>query len=209
MLQVIESDTDVADVGDTWRARVFVTDNNGLGAAPDSITCTVTKPDTTTAAATVTAQTVVGLYLVTFPLATAGRYTQVGTITSALFGGDVWQLEITARAAGVALPVLADVRGYLDRGGQTVSARWQDAELQAVLDSETAHQRAKCRQQSSYPKDLRDALLRRVQVALAYSTLPLAMSQGDAEAPPQRLGGVDRDPEVRRLEAPYRRLVMG
>ena len=58
-----------------------------------------------------------------------------------------------------------------------------------------------------YPKDLRQALLRRVQRNLALRALPLAVLQGDAEAGSTILPG--KDLEVRRLEGPFRRLLVG
>ena len=54
---------------------------------------------------------------------------------------------------------------------------------------------------------LDEALKRRVQRNLAMRALPLAIQAGDAETAPVRLGS--SDPEVRRLEARYRRRVVG
>jgi hypothetical protein len=59
-----------------------------------------------------------------------------------------------------------------------------------------------------WPSDLVEALCRRVARNLAMRALPLAvqMSNTDMGAVATRLGS--SDPEVRRLEAPYRRLVV-
>lgn len=95
-----------------------------------------------------------------------------------------------------------DGLGYLGRNSAP------DADVQDALDAETAAQAARCRVDDPAPPDLDQALKRRVACNLARRGLPLAVLQGDAES-----GRTDfvpgRDPEVRRLEAPYRRLVMG
>lgn len=77
-------------------------------------------------------------------------------------------------------------------------------EVEAVLAAEVADQASRCRV-VPYAAPLAEALYRRVQRALAMRNLPLGV-QMDAE------GGIrvgSNDPEVRRLEAPYRRLVVG
>jgi hypothetical protein len=79
--------------------------------------------------------------------------------------------------------------------------------LQSVLDAETAAQSARCRVSDPSPADLDEALKRRVARNLEMRKIPLAVPQGDAEAGPVFVPGTD--PEVRRLEAPYRRLVIG
>lgn len=55
--------------------------------------------------------------------------------------------------------------------------------------------------------DLIEALKRRVQRNLAMRPLPLAIVQDGGDTQAVRLGG--RDPEVTRLEAPYRRRTVG
>lgn len=82
-----------------------------------------------------------------------------------------------------------------------------DATIQGAIDAETSAQAGKCRIADPVPADLDEALKRRVVRNLAMRKLPLAMAQGDADSGPIMLPG--NDPEVRRLEAPYRKLVMG
>lgn len=94
-----------------------------------------------------------------------------------------------------------DVKEYL------VDYSWNDDEIQCALDAEEAAQRSKCTIPDPVPVDLEEALKRRVQRNLAMRRLPLAVLQGDAEGGSMVLPG--RDPEVRRLEAPYPRLVVG
>lgn len=91
-------------------------------------------------------------------------------------------------------PSLADVS--LALGGRDVP--------QEVYDAEVADQASRCRV-DPYNAALGAALIRRVSRAIAMRNLPLAVLQDDVGA--TRLGSAD--PEVRRLEAPYRRLVIG
>lgn len=91
-------------------------------------------------------------------------------------------------------PSLADVSTAL--GGRDIP--------QEVYDAEVADQASRCRV-DPYNAALGAALIRRVSRAIAMRNLPLAVLQDDAGA--TRLGSAD--PEVRRLEAPYRRLVIG
>jgi hypothetical protein len=98
------------------------------------------------------------------------------------------------------MPALGDVKGYL---GDTST---NDEVLQDALDAETAAQMGVCTLPAVYPLDLREALLRRVARNLALRGIPLAVLQGDAETGNLTLPG--RDPEVRRLEAPHRKVVV-
>lgn len=98
----------------------------------------------------------------------------------------------------------ADVIEYL--GGES-AVSWSTAEIQSALDAEAAAQSRHCRIPDPVPADLEEALKRRVQCNLARRGLPLAVLQGDAEAGSLLPPG--RDPEVRRLEGPWRRLVIG
>jgi hypothetical protein len=100
------------------------------------------------------------------------------------------------------LPTYADVTDYI---GGTLG-RFDDNDIQDALDAETEAQAAVCRT-TPYTYSLRQALLRRISRALAMKRLPLSMTQGDAEGANQIVPG--RDPEVRRLEAPYRKLKVG
>lgn len=87
-----------------------------------------------------------------------------------------------------------------------------DEELQGALDAETAAQAARCRlpdpvSADPVSADLDEALKRRCARNLAMRRIPLAVPQGDAESGPTIIPG--NDPEVRRLEAPYRKRKVG
>lgn len=106
----------------------------------------------------------------------------------------------------MAVPTLAEVRSRL----KLTVDRIPDDELQDVLDAEVALQAKVCTipadptdpPSDAYPAALRAAVFRRVARALAMKGIPLAVLQGDAENGTTYLPS--NDPEVRRLERPYR-----
>lgn len=96
------------------------------------------------------------------------------------------------------VPTFPEVKSYLG----TSSA--SDAAVRLALEAETATQARVCRV-DPYSADLGNALMRRVARNLAMKNVPLGVQMDELGA--VRLGSTD--PEVRRLEAPYRRLVIG
>lgn len=186
-------------VGGLWVIEVVYRDLDGyLASATPAVV--VTLPAGSTASPTFETVTT-GHYRATYTVGTAGRY--VARVTTSTDAVD-FAAYVTATTAGTGMPTVADVYEYLGGDG---SQSWTDAERQDALDAEAAAQRAVCRVPAVYPDDLRQALLRRVARNLAMRELPLAVPQGDAEGGPTILPG--RDPEVRRLEAPHRKLVIG
>lgn len=103
-------------------------------------------------------------------------------------------------------PDVEDATAYLGPSG----ASWDEETISDALAAETAAQRGNCRVPADpalLPDDLREALLRRVAANLARRQLgPLPGLQGDAEVSTVVPA---RDPEVRRLEGPWRKLVFG
>lgn len=102
-----------------------------------------------------------------------------------------------------------DVREYVkDEGNES----WTDEDLEYTLNSEYSQQQAKCRagfftDTTTYTEDLRQALLRRCQRALALRPIALNAQvgpEGDVRVIPRTF-----DPEINRLEAPYRSLPVG
>jgi hypothetical protein len=100
--------------------------------------------------------------------------------------------------------IATTIRDYL---GTEVS--WSDAAISDAVAAESAAQAAVCRIPDDYPSDLMEALCRRVAHNLAVRALPLGVQATitDAAALNTYVGGTDA--EVRRLEAPYRKLVIG
>lgn len=102
----------------------------------------------------------------------------------------------------MAVPTLPDVKAYM---GQTATS-YPDASLVSALAAETAAQGRVCRVESAnYPADLAEALLRRVVRNLAMRRLPLGVMADEMGS--TRLGS--SDPEVRRLESPFRKRFVG
>ena len=98
---------------------------------------------------------------------------------------------------------LADVTAYL---GADAASQWSDAELTSALTAEAGAQatRVKAAALMGVP-DVDEALMRRVARNLAMRKVPLGIAASEIEA--TRVSGTD--PEIRRLEAPYRRVVVG
>lgn len=94
---------------------------------------------------------------------------------------------------------------------------WDDGTIEGAFEAEAAAQAKRCRipvpsdvdPTPEWPADLAEALFRRVAANLANRALPLGVQANIAEAAisTTRVGGGDR--EVRRLEAPYRRVSFG
>lgn len=109
------------------------------------------------------------------------------------------------------LPTDALAKAYLIEEG--LAGSWSDAAIGSAFAAEKAAQARRCRvpaaDATEWPDDLAEALYRRVAVNLALRPLPLAVQAQISEAAvaTTRVGG--GDPEVRRLETPYRKLVMG
>ena len=104
-------------------------------------------------------------------------------------------------------PTLTDVKAYLGP-----EASWTDAELQDALDTETVAQAHHVffpaeeeGDPKPYPADLAEALCRRVQRNLSMRQLPLGYQTVNLEFGPisTRIGS---DPEVHRLENPWRQI---
>lgn len=102
------------------------------------------------------------------------------------------------------VPTELEVADYL---GETSAT---DEQIADALAAEQAAQAARCRVPADadpWPADLAQALKRRVARNLALRGLPIAVLQGDAESGSTVLPG--SDPEVRRFEAPHRRITVG
>lgn len=196
MLRALTDTSIELELNGHWLIDIAVVDDDGY-LADGSPVITVTSP-----AAVVTTPTVehvaLGHYRTTVTTSTAGRY--VATVVAAGYGAVAFAAHVTSVTAAAAFPVLADVKAYIGSNESTSDGTYQDA-----LDAEAAAQRKVCDVPAIYPADLRQALLRRVARNLALRGQPMAVLTGSQETGSLVLPG--RDPEVRRLEAPYRRLV--
>lgn len=185
-------------LGQPWTLDVRVTDPDG-DAAADTVVATVTLPDDSTDTAVIT-DVSTGHYRASYTPADVGRY--IATVTGDLYGAAAVTVWVADVVTGTQLPDISELDAYLGTNNAT------DDELQEALDAEAAAQRRVCRMPATYDADLRSALLRRAARHLAMKRLTLAIfPSGDSEAGPTIVPG--KDPEVRRLEAPYRKMIMG
>jgi hypothetical protein len=185
-------------VGQIWDLLVEVHDIYGNLTA-DAPTITVTKPDGTTTVPTLQTLTS-GVYLAQYTIAAAGRHTAIAATST--HGSAAFTAFATDVTTAAQMPTLAEVKTYLGANSAT------DAQIQDALDTESQAQRDICAVPAAYPASLRQALKRRVARNLSMQRIPLAVLQGDAEAGTTSAFLPGTDPEVRRLEKPYLRLLV-
>lgn len=107
-------------------------------------------------------------------------------------------------------PTATDAQTYLSASSSDQG--WDLAEITSAFNAEKAAQAAVCKVPTDaevWPADLTEALFRRIAHNLALRALPLGVQANISEVAvaTTRVGGTDA--EVRRLEAPHRRLVVG
>ena len=199
-LSTVSDASSLANVGEAWTIRVRTVDENGYATGTTTPSITITRPDASTSSPVLAADVLYGDWLVRYTVLAAGRHVaHVSTVNDAL--------DVAMYAAGPTtesgMPTTDDLARYLQQNASS----WTTLDLADALAAERAAQRARCGERAVYPADLRQALLRRAQRNLAMRRLPLAINTGDADGGSLVIPG--RDPEVRRLEGPYRRLVTG
>lgn len=188
-------------VNGVWDIRVSVLDAHGCAVGDAAPVVTVTLPGGSTATPTVVETR--GQFLAEYIPAVVGRF--VAHVVDPLYGATDFVAWVQAVTLGTGMPDLDDLDVYL---GGADGHSWSDDDLTDALDAEAAAQRAMCRIPAAYTADLRQALLRRCARNLALRRIPLAVLTGDSNGGDSTvLPG--RDPEVRRLEAPYRRVTVG
>jgi hypothetical protein len=187
----------IVPVGGAWVLDVSTWDEYGYAVPAVSPSVSITLPDGSTTVPVPVGDGSGGWAITVLPVQ-SGRYVaHVSTVDDAVDAA-VYVLGPTT-ASG--MPKVSDVAVYLG----SAAGNWSTDDLQDALDAERAAQRARCGERPYYPPDLRQALLRRIQRNLALRRLPLAVQ--DSEGGSTVLPG--RDPEVRRLEGPWRKLVVG
>lgn len=197
MIDALSFTSKTVAVGGQWVLRVLVRadDFTPIGDAP---TVTITGPAGVTATPTATS-TVAGVWRAIYVPAVAGRY--VASVTSAAGGLVSFVAHATAVTGNDDMPDVDAVNDYMGEHSFT------DQQVQRALDQEIAAQFRVCRVPAAYPPDLAGALLRRVQRALAMLFLALAVRE--TQEGESQIVVPGRDPEVRRLEAPWRRVTVG
>ena len=192
--------TDQYVLGETVPLRFLVVDDDGQPANAGGATLAIYREGVLLGGtpALPTSPADPGDYRVDYLPGATGRYQAIATFTGANADVAVDTFDVVDKA--LALVVLADVQAYVG------STSWGSVELQRALDAERAAQAKVCNV-DVYGPDLREALLRRVARNLAARAVPLAQSSsfdgGQAVTVPYN------DPEIRRLEGPYRKRVIG
>jgi hypothetical protein len=192
----VSPDTGRLDVGDTWVLAVELRDDVTDQLEDATLAAVVTRPDTSTSNPT-PVKTSVGLWSASYVLNAPGWHTATLTASGALVGVATFRVE--ALEVG-AVPTLAEVQDYLASSGPTT---WTSAAVAGALAAELAAQGKACRIPAEYPPDLREALYRRVARNLAARAVKLGQwTAFDGGATVTKVP--QKDPEVGRLEAPYR-----
>lgn len=107
---------------------------------------------------------------------------------------------------GTSMPTVDDVRNYADNS-QSIGD-WDDEDIQSVLDSEASQQRSRCDIGAIYPPDLFEALCRRTVLGLNRRSQLNAGDFAVGIAGTENQAFIPNDPEIRRLETPYKKVVM-
>jgi hypothetical protein len=184
-------------VGAAWVLRVLVTDD-GVPSG-DVPTVVVTAPAGAAAPVDMVATCCPGVFSLTVYPAEPGRH--FATAEHAEHGAVSWVAEVVDVVANDDMPSVTTCNNYIGDHSYT------DEQVQEMLDQERDAQFRVCRVPAAYPKDLRGALHRRVQRALHMLALALAVRETvDGESSMVVPGN---DPEVRRLERPWRRRPLG
>ena len=105
------------------------------------------------------------------------------------------------------VPTVGEVRSWL----QLAPTSLTDDQLQVVIDGELAGQAASCRvppDPADYPDQLREALYRRVGRVTSGRQVPMGLSSDiGSEYGASRVPSYD--PEIERIEGPFRVVVFG
>lgn len=198
MLTALSFTSRVVQKDGAWPLRVLVVDDYGVPSA-DVPVITVVDPAEGTSTPTVESTACPGVYVARPPVAALGRWT--ATAVHPDHGAVSWVAQVVEVTPTYQMPTADDVTSYMGDHSYT------DEQVTEMLRQETAAQFRVCRVPAAYPADLRGAVLRRTQRALALLALPLAVSQTvDGES---QMVVPGNDPEVRRLERPWRRLAIG
>jgi len=192
--------TDAFFVGKVVPLRFLLTDEDDNPADPTSYSLTVRHPNGTTEALAA-ANPEVGDWRADYYPVSVGRFVATFVATGAV--ADAIEDTFDVAPAASAAVTIAQVKEYA--GANSGIEQWPDDELETTLAAEQVAQARACRI-DPYSLDLAEALKRRVLRNLALRPLPIGIV-GGANFEPLRIG--KRDPEIRRLEGTYRKVVIG
>jgi hypothetical protein len=202
MLRAISDTSAELQINGRWVIDVAVLDDDGRFVSPDvTVVITSTSPADDVSTPTVERLTS-GVYRATALVTLPGRY--IATVSAVGYGAVSFTAFVTDVTTADGMPTVQDVRDYAEDN----IGSWTDPQIQEVLDSEAVQQRRRLTVGAVYPADVAEALKRRVVRALNLrsKTMPTDFSSGfDGE-------GSSfipfNDPEIKRLEAPYRKVVL-
>lgn len=148
-----------------------------------------------------------GDYVASFAPQDPGRYlAAITTLTDGVVTGSVVaQAFVAPITMNSQFPGAADLDKYLGEGQHG----WTTEELEEAMAIESAAQRRVCRIPAAYPADLRGALVRR---GARYLDMKRQMTSESSDGTDFEVPGrppLGRDQEIRRLEAPWRKVVIG
>ncbi len=141
-------------------------------------------------------------YVATVPLLFPGRY------LAAVVAGSTVLVTAQAFATQTAvsnIPDFEDLDAYLGQGAHS----WTTGELQEAIEIEAAAQRRVCRTPAIFPPDLRAALLRRAARFLDMKRRQTQQDTTGSDFEVPSTVAIGRDQEIRRYEAPWRKVVAG
>lgn len=199
------SDTSVElQASDRWVMQFVIYDDNGfIPATAPAPVVTITGP----AGGSTTPDVVQlsdGSYQVAVTLNESGR--SVANVYAEGYGVLGFVAYGTGNiTTGLGFPTVAQVRAY---AGGSLSDDWSDPDIQLVLDSEASQQRARLNIGAVYPPDLAEALKRRVVLALDRRQKLSAGESSNVILVGETTAFVPADPEIKRLENPYRKVMM-
>ena len=165
----------------------------------------ITLPDGSAGTAPTVEELAAGVDRYQYTPTVPGRH--LAEVSAAGYGKAVFVGFVAEPTEAAGLPTVDDLDGYLTSGSGAHD--WSTDDLAGALAAEQAAQHRVCRIGPVYTADLREALLRRAQRNLALRSNALAMFRGDGEAGQPQAFLPGTDPEVRRLERPYRKLPKG
>lgn len=198
MLKALSFTSVTVQNGGAWVLRVLVADETG--APPATVpTVEITTPGGAVGPFDMDATDCTGVYRLTYFTGVIGRHTAIALHPE--HGAASFVAEVVDVVDTADLPSVESCNNYMGEHSYT------DEDVADALAQERDAQYRVCRVPATYPNDLRGALHRRVQRALHMRALALAVRETtDGESQVIVPGN---DPEVRRLEKPWRRLPIG
>lgn len=201
MIKALSNTSIEALVNDRVVLEVLVADDSG-NLVDDIPDFTVTSPsEVVTSVAG--GRVATGVYSMTLTGLSEGRYVIEASAPNR--GSTLFAVYVSEATTAGGMPTASDVDDYM--GGDANHSYTMD-EIQAALKAEASAQRKRCNVGAVYPPDLAEALKRRVHRHLAMKgvVLPTDM-MGDAGA--GNSGYLPwNDPEIKRLESPYRKVIL-